>query len=38
MIKADNLVKRYGNFELDISMEVQEGYITGYSFGDFLAG
>lgn len=29
MIKADNLVKKYGNFELDISMEVQEGYITG---------
>ncbi len=29
MIKADNLVKRYGNFNLDISMDVPDGYITG---------
>lgn len=29
MIKADNLVKKYGNFELDISMEVQEVILRG---------
>lgn len=29
MIKADNLIKRYGNFKLDISLEVPDGYITG---------
>ena len=29
MISASKLVKRYGDFNLDISMEVPDGYITG---------
>lgn len=29
MVKADSLIKKYGDFTLDVSLEVPDGYITG---------
>ncbi len=29
MVKADSLIKQYGKFNLDVSLEVPDGYITG---------
>jgi len=29
MVKADSLIKQYGKFNLDVSLEVLDGYITG---------
>lgn len=28
MVKADSLIKQYGKFNLDVSLEVPDGYIT----------
>ena len=29
MIKVDNLVKNYGDFRLDVSLEIPDGTVTG---------
>ena len=29
MIKVDNLVKKYGDFTLDVSLEIPDGTVTG---------
>ncbi|SEK58245.1 hypothetical protein SAMN04487770_10220 [Butyrivibrio sp. ob235] len=29
MVKVDNLVKNYGSFRLDVSMEIPDGTVTG---------